>query len=123
VVFQKKVCLGTLLDPGGGGLPNPTESTMWGKGSSGRLLRREQKLETHERCDRTSCSVPTGADGVTRGRFAQYWFTNSSSESRRRASGRRDLLSRTELVESVKPTRWLALFCGLPTPVSRVIMD
>jgi len=41
VVFQKKVCLGTLLDPGGGGLPNPTESTMWGKGSSGRLLRRD----------------------------------------------------------------------------------
>jgi hypothetical protein len=32
---KKKVCLGTLLDPGGGGLPNPTESTMWGKGSSG----------------------------------------------------------------------------------------
>ena len=44
MVFQKKVCLGTLLDPGGGGLPNPTESTMWGQGSSGRLLRREQKL-------------------------------------------------------------------------------
>ena len=38
VVFQKKVCLGTPLDPQGGGLPNPTESTMWGKGSSGRLL-------------------------------------------------------------------------------------
>ena len=35
MVFQKKVCLGTLLDPGRGGLPNPTESTMWGKGSSG----------------------------------------------------------------------------------------
>ena len=32
---KKKVCLGTLLDPGGGGLPNPTESTMWGKGSWG----------------------------------------------------------------------------------------
>jgi hypothetical protein len=28
VVFQKKVCLVTLFDPGGGGLPNPTESTM-----------------------------------------------------------------------------------------------
>lgn len=73
MVFQKNVCLGTLLDPGGGGLPKPTESTMWGKGSSGRLLRREQKLDTHERCGRTSCSVPTGADGVTRGWFAQYW--------------------------------------------------
>jgi len=43
VVFQKKVCLGTPLDPQGGGLPNPTESTMWGKGSSGRLLRRDER--------------------------------------------------------------------------------
>lgn len=38
MVFQKKVCLGSCLDPGGGGLPNPTESTMWGKGSSGARL-------------------------------------------------------------------------------------
>lgn len=45
MVFQKKVCLGTLLDPGGGGLPNPTESTMWGRGSSGRLLRRDPMFE------------------------------------------------------------------------------
>ncbi len=26
---------GWFFDTGGGGLPNPTESTMWGKGSSG----------------------------------------------------------------------------------------
>lgn len=31
---------------------------------------RRKKLTTHEGCDRTSCSVPTGADGVTRGWFA-----------------------------------------------------
>jgi hypothetical protein len=30
VVFQKKVCHGRSLNTGGGGLPNPTESTMWG---------------------------------------------------------------------------------------------
>ena len=30
MVFQKKVCHGRTLNTGGGGLPNPTESTMWG---------------------------------------------------------------------------------------------
>ena len=30
MVFQKKVCHGRSLCTGGGGLPNPTESTMWG---------------------------------------------------------------------------------------------
>jgi hypothetical protein len=36
VVFQKKVCHGRTLNTGGGGLPNPTESTMWGMQLSGR---------------------------------------------------------------------------------------
>jgi hypothetical protein len=35
VVFQKDCGHGWAFDVGGGGLPNPTESTMWGKGSSG----------------------------------------------------------------------------------------
>ena len=30
MVFQKKVCHGRSLNTGGGGLPNPTESTTWG---------------------------------------------------------------------------------------------
>ena len=37
------------------------------------------------------CSVPTGADCFTRGHCVQYCVLNSS-EPRRRASGRRDLL-------------------------------
>jgi len=73
VVFQKNVCVGCLLDPGGGGLPNPTESTMWGEGSPGSHPAQAQSAteSSHGRRGRTSCSVPTGADGVTRGLSAQ----------------------------------------------------
>ncbi len=41
VVFQKKVCHGRSLNTGGGGLPNPTESTMWGMELGGRGLQIE----------------------------------------------------------------------------------
>jgi hypothetical protein len=89
VVFQKKVRLGTLLDPGGGGLPNPTESTMWGKGSWGARLRQKREFPRGAR--------PHELLGAYGSRRCQLAANASSiavnfSEPRRRASGRRDLL-------------------------------
>lgn len=63
MVFQKKVCLGTLLDPGGGGLPNPTESTMWGKGSSGAYPLRNAWIPRRGAAA-PELLGPTGPDGV-----------------------------------------------------------
>jgi len=91
VVFQKNVCLGSLLDPGGGGLPNPTESTMWGKGSSGARppqnawIPRNGAAARADRCPR----VPTVSPAANASSIGLFWIR---SESRRRASGRRDLL-------------------------------
>jgi hypothetical protein len=57
VVFQKKVCHGRTLNTGGGGLPNPTESTMWGMqlvreelGTAARYVRKRRKNPAWKAC-------------------------------------------------------------------------
>ena len=67
VVFQKNVCLGSGLVQLEGGSAESHREYYVGEGLSGELRRAATrgKLTTQEGCDRTSCSVPTGADGVT----------------------------------------------------------
>jgi hypothetical protein len=62
VVFQELGYRKWFFDAGRGGLPNPTESTMWGKGSSGACcyLSRDPQGERGW----VICSVPTGPDCV-----------------------------------------------------------
>jgi hypothetical protein len=64
VVFQKKSVSRKLLrGPGRGGLPNPTESTMWGKGSPGVPTRGDsgRRVPTEAR-GRAELLGPTGPD-------------------------------------------------------------
>ena len=60
MVFQNLGGPGWFFDAGGGGLPNPTESTMWGKGSSGAgcYLSRDPQGKRGW----TTCSVRTSPD-------------------------------------------------------------
>jgi hypothetical protein len=64
VVFQKKVCHGSTLYTGGGGLPNPTESTMWGM----QLVREELGNRHTARSEAGQQAlvegVPTGSWGI-----------------------------------------------------------
>jgi len=54
VVFQKKVCHGRSLNTGGGGLPNPTESTTWGpcslEGGAGQYASDPRRLRLALHC-------------------------------------------------------------------------
>ena len=88
---KKSVSRNSLRPRRGGGLPNPTESTMWGKGSWGARLRQKREFPRG--------AWPHELLGAYGSRRCQLAANASSiavnfSEPRRRASGRRDLLIR-----------------------------
>jgi hypothetical protein len=62
----KKSVSGNSLRPRRGGPAESHREYYVGEGFLGKTPPpRPRKLTTQEGCDRTSCSVPTGADGVT----------------------------------------------------------